>query len=82
MLGAIILTIIFAIALILGGLGVFFLAFMAEAMSPIPGQAKSKGFAIAGGVMFVIGVLLLATAIWPTAADAHTLAGTFAAVAV
>ncbi|WP_161808061.1 hypothetical protein [Mesorhizobium sp. 1M-11] len=41
MLAAIILTVIVSIGFILAGLGMIFLAYMAEAMSPIPGKTHT-----------------------------------------
>ncbi|MBN9243397.1 MAG: hypothetical protein J0I98_11440 [Mesorhizobium sp.] len=70
MLGAIILAIAVSAALILFGFGLMVLAAFADAMTPIPGQAKVTGVAVVGTVLLALGLALLALTLWPDPPDA------------
>lgn len=64
MLAATILSGLVWLGLILLGLGMTLMAFLAEANSPIPGQVKAGGFAIAGMVLAAASAALLALTVW------------------
>ncbi len=70
MLGAVILSVVVSIGLILFGFGLMVLAAFADAMTPIPGQAKATGVCVAGVVLLALGTALLALTLWPDPADA------------
>lgn len=82
MLGAVILAFIVSVGLILFGGGLLLLAFFAEAMTPIPGQAKAAGVGITGAVLLAIGAVLLVLTLWPDPADAAPLLHVFRAARV